>query len=97
MSQTTNTNAKQVGELQDNMDDALETIAGFLQNQMDADAVRKMAMDKVEREEAAERQTQAVLTVHTPKPPSGPPPGRPVRQGSRQISLTDGIKSVAAH
>ena len=36
------------------MDKALDKISDFLQNQLDGDTIRRLAMEKVDREEKAE-------------------------------------------
>ena len=47
-------NTAKVAELQGTMDGQLELIADFLMNQMDGNAIRQLAMEKVIREEQEE-------------------------------------------
>lgn len=45
------------------MDVALDQISDFLQNQLDGDTIRKMAMDKVDREEK-QAKVASTATAH---------------------------------
>ena len=56
MEKDSNVNGVRVGNLQTSMDSALDKIAYFLQDQLDGDTIRKMAMEKVEREEQEAQQ-----------------------------------------
>ncbi len=57
----------QVSRLQEEMDSALVNIAEFLQSQLDPGTIRKLAMDKVEREE------QEMITRHDVPSTAGQP------------------------
>ena len=60
----------QVGALQSNMDRALDKIADFLQNQLDGDSIRRMAMDKVAREEKGEVVSDVASVITASRPPT---------------------------
>ena len=48
------------------MDKALDKISDFLQNQLDGDTIRRMAMEKVDREEKAEITAIPTATAKRP-------------------------------
>lgn len=91
MEQESQQNAVKVGKLQGEMDSALDTIAGFLHNQLDGDTIRNMAMDKVEREEraggaAAHKQEHKVKRVSKQKTLEMVSKKPTSKQGSRVVS-----------
>lgn len=64
-------NAAKVGELQESMDEALDTITGFLGTQMDGTNAHKIAMTKVLQEEKHLAAVKAA-TPPAPKTPADP-------------------------
>ena len=65
METDSNINGVRVGNLQINMDGALDKISYFLQDQLDGDTIRKMAMEKVEREEQEAQEVAKLSTANT--------------------------------
>ena len=51
MEEESSLNGVKVSQLQNQMDSALDKISDFLQNQLDGDTIRRMAMEKVDKEE----------------------------------------------
>ena len=63
-----NVNGTRVGTLQGDMNKALDKIADFLQNQLDGDTIRALAMDRVLRMEKGE-DVEDIASVVTPSRP----------------------------
>ena len=57
-------NAVKVGSLKGEMDEALDNISHFLRTQMDGSTARKMAMQKVIREETEEEERLKAKTAN---------------------------------
>ena len=68
MSNTANRNGMRVGTLQTDMDNALDKIADFLQNQLEGDNIRRLAMDRVMRMEAGEVLDDVASVVTASRP-----------------------------
>ena len=68
MRQLSNVNAVKVGTLQGNMNDALDKIADFLQNQLSGDAIRALAMSRAARLENGEVLSDVASVITASRP-----------------------------
>ena len=89
MEQESSENAVKVGDLQQDMDSALDTITDFLSSQLDGDTIRRLAMEKVERQEDREAATQAAGNMVRDGIPQ-PPPTQP-QPHSAAVRLTSRV------